>query len=86
MRRNSRRPSEVDKLQRGLESVTKSVEDSKIRIYFQRKKKCKQKWPEYFQKAITTIWKKKWEIYTQISTIPYVGIEKKNLNFNSFNN
>lgn len=39
MRRNSRRPSEVDKLQRGLESVTKSVEDSKIRIYFQRKKK-----------------------------------------------
>lgn len=40
--RNFRRSSEVDKLQRGLECVTKSVEVSKIRIYFQRKK-CKQK-------------------------------------------
>lgn len=43
MGRNSRRPYEVDKLQSGLENVTKYVEDSKIRIYFQRKKKCKQK-------------------------------------------
>lgn len=42
MERNSRRPSEIDKLQRGLECIIKSVEGSKIRIYFQRKK-CKQK-------------------------------------------
>lgn len=58
MERNSRRSSEVDKLQRGLECVTKSVDVSKIRIYFQRKK-CKQKWCGYFQKVITIIWKKK---------------------------
>lgn len=62
MERNSRRPSEVDKLQRGLECITKSVEGSKIRIYFQRKK-CKQKWCGYFQKVITIIWKKKNEKY-----------------------
>ena len=45
MGRNSRRPYEVDKLQRGLESVTKYVEDSKIRIYFQRKEiQAKMTW------------------------------------------
>lgn len=45
MGRNSRRPYEVDKLQSGLENVTKYVEDSKIRNYFQREKmQAKMTW------------------------------------------
>lgn len=60
---NSRRPYEVDKLQSGLENITKYVEDSKIRIYFQRKKNTSKNDLDIFKRQLLLFGRKN-EKYT----------------------